>query len=534
MYIQPPPNNKPLTLFEYSVRRVISRGIMDETYTHAAWANLIFDYEKDANMRSYLMSIVKHEYSYYFSEDLQYKFLEENIEANFPYLFGIEEKQDLFDRMLRALKAECVAQKDPRNQKRYRVSSCTNISVQDGQYVYKAQLIVDEGEDPHFSEGVSFKFITVVETYTCDVVEFDYANATLFFSSAKNIYVTHDSRIVSDATMNTVALMKLLEDISKTIENSINELKKIFNEINEEKVELKLNISKIFTKIRNTINEREDEILSEIDKIYEKSFFKEDIIKIGEKLPNQIKIALEKGNTLCKEWDDNKNKLNSKINDCIYIENNIKNISEIKNNIDKCNSKKINIKFIPSDESINKYLKEIKEFGDLYDLEKVTLEFKFKPGSNYEVTNDGYVATKNKGDNSFNCTIIGDKEIPKHKLSKWKIKLNNIMEENMDILIGIGPDNPNNEINFYLKCWTFSTFNSNLVLKSEDYIDYNNQSKKLKKGDIVEVLVDRKKGNLYFSVNDLNYGIASSEIPKDETLYPIIMIHDQKMSVEII
>ena len=328
--------------------------------------------------------------------------------------------------------------------------------------------------------------------------------------------------------------IKLLEDFSKTIDKSINELKKIFNEINEEKVELKLNISKIFTKIRNTINEREDEILSEIDKIYEKSFFKEDIIKIGEKLPNQIKIALEKGNTLCKEWDDNKNKLNSKINDCIYIENNIKNISEIKNNIDKCNSKKINIKFIPSDESINKYLKEIKEFGDLYDLEKVTLEFKFKPGSNYEVTNDGYVATKNKGDNSFNCTIIGDKEIPKHKLSKWKIKLNNIMEENMDILIGIGPDNPNNEINFYLKCWTFSTFNSNLVLKSEDYIDYNNQSKKLKKGDIVEVLVDRKKGNLYFSVNDLNYGIASSEIPKDETLYPIIMIHDQKMSVEII
>ena len=217
MYIPPPPNNKPLTLFEYSVRKIISRGIMDETYTHAAWANLIFDYEKDANMRSYFMSIVKHEYSYYFSEDLQYKFLEENIEANFPYLFGIEDKLNLFDRMIRALKAECVAQKDPRNQKKYRVSSCTNISVQNEQYVYKAQLIVDEGEDPHFSEGVSFKFITAIETYTCDVVEFDYANATLFFSSAKRIYVTHDSRIVSDATMNTVALMKLLEGISESV-----------------------------------------------------------------------------------------------------------------------------------------------------------------------------------------------------------------------------------------------------------------------------------------------------------------------------
>ncbi len=217
MYIPHPSNNNSLTLFEYSVRRAISSGLMNKTHTHLAWANLIFDYEKDANMRSYLMSKVKHDYSYYFSEDLQYQFLEENIEANFPYLFGIEEKQDLFDRMIQALKAECDAQKDPRNQKRYKVSSCTNISVQDGLHVYKAQLAVDEGEDPHFTEGVSFMFITQKEKYSCEVVEFDYANATLFFSSAKSIYVTRNSRIVSDATMNIVALMNLLEEISKNV-----------------------------------------------------------------------------------------------------------------------------------------------------------------------------------------------------------------------------------------------------------------------------------------------------------------------------
>lgn len=214
MYITPPHNNQPLTLFEYSVRKVMALGLMNESRVHKAWATLIFDYEKNAEMRTYLMSKVKHEYSYYFDEELQYKFLVDKIEANFPYLFGKEEEQNLFVRMIQALDAECVAQKDPRQQKKYRVSSCTNISHQDSLYIYKAQLMVEEGDDPHFTEGVSFMFITNDTIYSCDVVEFDYANATLFFSSTRSIFVTSDSRIISDATMNTIALKKLLEDIS--------------------------------------------------------------------------------------------------------------------------------------------------------------------------------------------------------------------------------------------------------------------------------------------------------------------------------
>ena len=47
------------------------------------------------------------------------------------------------------------------------------------------------------------------------------------------------------------------------------------------------------------------------------------------------------------------------------------------------------------------------------------------------------------------------------------------------ILIGIGPNNPNNEQNFYTKCWSF------IADKSEIYngkcIKYNNHSGRLKK-----------------------------------------------------
>jgi hypothetical protein len=213
-YITPPRNNQPLTLFEYSVKMVIALGLMNETNAHKAWANLIFRYEKDANMRSHLMSKVKHDYNYYFSPELHYKFLEDNIRANFPYLFGIEEELNIFERISKALEAECTAQKDPRNQKRYKVASCENISSKDGQYIYKALLQVEEGDDPHFTEGVSFMFVSSGTVYSCDVVEFDYANATLYFSSARSIFVASDARVISDATMNTIALKDLLEEIS--------------------------------------------------------------------------------------------------------------------------------------------------------------------------------------------------------------------------------------------------------------------------------------------------------------------------------
>ena len=72
--------------------------------------------------------------------------------------------------------------------------------------------------------------------------------------------------------------LKYLEKICNNIESSINDLKKIFEKINEEKEQLKMKISQIFTKIRNAINEREDELISEVDNKFNKFFFNEDII----------------------------------------------------------------------------------------------------------------------------------------------------------------------------------------------------------------------------------------------------------------
>ena len=89
----------------------------------------------------------------------------------------------------------------------------------------------------------------------------------------------------------------------------------------------------MFTQIRNILNKREDELLLEVDNLYNYKYFNEDIIKKGEKLPKQIKLSLEKGKLIDKEWDS-KN-LYSYINDCINIENNIKTINVINESIIK-------------------------------------------------------------------------------------------------------------------------------------------------------------------------------------------------------
>ena len=123
--------------------------------------------------------------------------------------------------------------------------------------------------------------------------------------------------------------IKILEDLSNSFNNIFKEMKEIFENVVKNKEDLKLKVQKAFTKIRTALNEREDKLLEEIDYLFDKRYFNEDIINKGEKLPKKIKVSLDKGKQIDKEWD-NEN-LISYINDCINIENNIKSIDTIKN-----------------------------------------------------------------------------------------------------------------------------------------------------------------------------------------------------------
>ena len=173
----------------------------------------------------------------------------------------------------------------------------------------------------------------------------------------------------------------------------------------------------------------------------------------------------------------------------------------------------------------------IKELGDLYDIDK----FIFKEGINYTIDKNGLVATKT-GEDGWNCTILFNKKIPKNKISRWKIKLNNFFIKNntWNILIGIGPNNINNKNYFYNHCWSLICGESQLSIKNCLESNYNGHSGRLKKGDIIEVIVNRQKGDLSFAVNDVNYGSTNIEIPQNDELYPVVMIYDKGQIVEIV
>ena len=212
--------------------------------------------------------------------------------------------------------------------------------------------------------------------------------------------------------------IKYLEDISLKVTNSINELKKIINKIDENNQELKIKVSKIFTKLRNAINDREDKLLPDIDQIFNESFFDEKIVKQSEKLPKKIKEYLDKGKKLEKEKGDGVKKLNIFINDCIDIENSITMIKKMEHNIKKCNTENVNIVFWPKDEiEINQIITKIENFGEIVKENKIL-----------------YI-------NDLNSLIIKD-NLKYNKLLKSWINFNNIVEAELLYQLSRDGDKP--------------------------------------------------------------------------------------------
>ena len=166
--------------------------------------------------------------------------------------------------------------------------------------------------------------------------------------------------------------IKHLEDLSKNLENTLKELNLISEKINEKKNNVKNKIKKVFTAIRNALNEREDELLKDVDIKFDNIYFKENIFRESEKLPNKIKISLERGKNMEKYWNDNKEFLI--LNECINIENNIRDINIINDKIKKYKiNENLKIEFYPQEKIIDDYINQIKNFGCLSNIDSLIL-----------------------------------------------------------------------------------------------------------------------------------------------------------------
>ena len=318
----------------------------------------------------------------------------------------------------------------------------------------------------------------------------------------------------------------------------------MIEKINESKEKLKINIQKIFTKLRNTINDREDKLLLEIDNKYDNFFFKENIIKISEKLANKIKESLEKGKLLDKEWINEKSKLNSLINDCLNIENNIKTINYINKNMEKFNSNNLKIHFSPENkEEINKLIEDIKCFGKI----SYNNYFKFKKcpidiseERKYLVSGNCENILTKTGTDYFWVGAICQNALENSGENKWKIKV--LKMKYNRIIVGVAPSDFDINASSFMDCdWYLNCKNSELY--SGPPHNYGQKGKKIGK-KVIEIEYETKsydiitimnidKGTIKFIVNGEDKGEVYTNIPTDKPLYPAVFLFHKDDSVEI-
>ena len=325
--------------------------------------------------------------------------------------------------------------------------------------------------------------------------------------------------------------INILEDLSKALDKSINELKVIFDKISKNKEELVLNVQKIFTKIRNVLNEREDKLILEIEKKFNEIYFEEDLLRNIEKLPNKVKMSLDKGKLIDKEWKDNE--LNMMLYDCINIENNINYINEINQKINKFNSNNNRtIEFNPKEEGINQFLETIKKFGI---IDSPIFKFKKCPpniNGNRKYTISGEkenIFTKNGFDGYWTPGLC-EYELDKNREYKWKIKI--LKTQNKYILVGVTPIDFDVNQSDWQYGWYF--YCSNSCLYSGPPYNYSGKGTNLSGvKDEVIIVMNMSKRTLKFIINNEDKGESYNDIPIEKPIVPIVLLHCLNDSVEI-
>lgn len=133
-----------------------------------------------------------------------------------------------------------------------------------------------------------------------------------------------------------------------------------------------------------------------------------------------------------------KPKLNSLLNDCINIENDIKYINKVNSIIKKNINEKFIINFSQEEIYLNDYLNKLKKFGEIYNN-----QFKFKQCPNNIADNRKYTVTGEKG-NFLTKTgpdiwmgTICEYKFEELNEYKWRIKI--LKTSSKYVLVGVAP-----------------------------------------------------------------------------------------------
>ena len=198
---QTPQGYSDADLFEHCVKYAASKRMDLSPKTHGQWANLLFPNDNAINSAS-KMSRVKYKYNLYFTPDLQYTFDVQLIVQNYPEWFAgaVVEKHtypstaQLFINVNQAIDQEIHQALDKRNLVSFRVLKWeehpynNNNSETKDKYIYSASILVNEDEDPHFREGTKIRVKDHWGTHVCEVIEYDYVDGILYFTSIKALF----------------------------------------------------------------------------------------------------------------------------------------------------------------------------------------------------------------------------------------------------------------------------------------------------------------------------------------------------------
>ena len=131
------------------------------------------------------------------------------------------------------------------------------------------------------------------------------------------------------------------------------------------------------------------------------------------------------------------------------------------------------------------------------------------------------------------CTVIGNTPLPPNQVVSWRINLLNSFDNNgRGFWIGVAPHGINQDDDEnYNKCgWYFDCYTSSLYsgyphsYRGKEYGPRKENGQYVRNGDSVGVVMDTERGELSFTLKNVNLGLAYEGILVDEPLVPCVIL----------
>lgn len=137
------------------------------------------------------------------------------------------------------------------------------------------------------------------------------------------------------------------------------------------------------------------------------------------------------------------------------------------------------------------------------------------------------------------CTAIGTTPVPTAGITHWGIKL--LSESNGSLLVGVAPsDIDQNDNKNISRCgWYFDCYDSTLwsglphFMYHAEYGPKKLVKQHIHKGSLIDVSINMPKGDLSFTVNGVDLGVAYEGVFIDKPLVPCVLLRWKNDSVEL-